>query len=97
MKTLDTVAALLGEILSLDPLEMGSSFPLSPAAGVAPMDVAKLAIACERAFGFSLFDEKIAQWETLGDVGDHIDELLEEGLAEPTQRSDEDRTAWYYE
>lgn len=97
MKTLNTVAALLGEILSQDPSEMGPAFPLSPENGVDPMDVAKLAMACEQAFGFALFDEKVAAWRTLGDVCRHIDELLEEGLAEPTQRSDEDRLGWYYE
>ena len=97
MKTLDTAAALLGEILSMDPLEMGSSFSLSPENDVMPIDVAKLAIACEKAFGFPLFDEKVALWKTLEDVCRHIDELLEEGLAEPTQRSDEDRVDWYYE
>lgn len=93
----ETVAGLLGEILSGDPLELRERFLLIPENGVTLLEVAKLAIACEEAFGLSLHDEKIAQWETLGDVCRHVGELLEEGLAEPTERTDEERTGWYYE
>ena len=98
MNTLNKVTTMLSEILSIDPADITPSFPLtSSQSGVEPIDVAKLAIACERAFGFPLFDEKIAEWRTVADVCEHIDELLEEGLAEATERTDEDRIGWYYE
>ncbi|MDL2319399.1 hypothetical protein LJC74_10105 [Eubacteriales bacterium OttesenSCG-928-A19] len=94
MSVLNKVTRLLGEILSCDPLDISVSCRLD---GIAPIDLAKLAIACEGAFGFPLYDEKIAEWQTLGDACRHIDELLEEGMAESTERSDEDRIGWYYE
>lgn len=79
-------------------LHMGSvTQPAWAEQGVTPMDIAKLAIACEQAFGIALYDEKIAQWETVGDVCRHIEELLDEGQAEAVEHTDEDRTAWYYE
>lgn len=90
------VAGLLGEILQRDAQEIRPSMPLGRQPGVEPVDVAKLAIACEDAFGFALYDEKIAACQTLGDLCTHIERLLEEGLAESTERSDADRTNWYY-
>ena len=97
MNVCKTVVALLSEILSGDPDEMDASFSLTRANSVAPIDIAKLAIACEQAFRIALYDEKIAEWKTVGDVCRHVAELLEEGQAEDTERSDEDRTAWFYE
>lgn len=97
MKVFKTVAALLGEILLRDPFEFSAAFALSPENGVAPIDVAKLAIACEKAFSLALYDEKVAEWKTLGGVCAHLEELLEEGLAEPAERTDADRVGWYYE
>ena len=97
MKTMSRIADLLGEILSRDAYDFSHTFRLSTENGVTPLDVAKLAIACEQTFGFPLYDEKIAQWRTLGDAARHIDELLEEGQAESTARTDEDRVGWYYE
>lgn len=96
-KVHSVVVDLLSEILSGDPLDMNAAFRLTPENGVAPIDIAKLAIACEKAFGIPLYNEKIAQWETVGDVCGHIQRLLDEGLAEPTQRTDADRVGWYYE
>lgn len=92
-----TVVRLLSEILAGDPLDISTTFLLAPENGVTPIDIAKLAIACEKEFGFSLFDEKIAQWKTVGDACAHIEELLEEGLGESIDRSDEDRIDWFYE
>lgn len=97
MNVFRTVAGLLGEILSRDERDISAAFALTPENRVAPVDVAKLAIACEKAFGLSLYDEKVAAWETVGDAVRHVEELLEEGVAEPVERTDADRTAWYYE
>lgn len=97
MKVYPTVTDLLSEILLRERTELTPSYPLTSAGRVTPMDVAKLAIACERAFGLTLYDEKIAQWQTVADVCRLIEELLEEGQGEKTERTDDDRTAWYYE
>ena len=91
------VTSLLGEILACDATIMGPSFPLAPSHGVQPLDIAKLAIACEEAFHFPLFDEKVAEWKTLEDACSQISQLLEEGQGEPSQRTDEERLSWYYE
>lgn len=91
------IVELFSEILSGDPDDMGASFSLTQANDVAPIDVAKLAIACERVFRIPLYDEKIAEWKTLGDAFRHVEELLEEGQAEATERSEEERTDWFYE
>lgn len=97
MNIYKTVTNLLGDITSADPYDMRPGFRLSPENGIAPIDVARLAIACEKKFRIPLYDEKIAEWETLGDVCAHLERLLEEGLAEPLERTDRDRTGWYYE
>lgn len=97
MHTKRRVTELLSNILSCAPEDLHRAFALTPANGVAPIDIARLAIACEEAFGLTLYDEKIAAWETVGDVCAHLDALLEEGLAEKTERTEDDRTAWFYE
>lgn len=97
MNVQKTVSRLLGEILLRDAYDIRAAFPLTAENRVTPIDIAKLAIACERAFRLTLFDERIAQWRTVGDACGHIEALLEEGMAEPTERTDEERTAWYYE
>ena len=97
MLTYETVAELLGAMLSQDPQELDRAFILSPENGIQPLDRARLAIACEETFHLSLYDEEIAQWKTLEDACTHIDALLGEGYAEPTERTDEERLGWYYE
>ena len=97
MAAFHTVMGLLNEILSLDLRDTGVSLPLNEANGVSPMDIARLAIACETEFGFPLYDEKIAQWKTIGDVCKRIEELLEEGQGENPERNEDERTAWFYE
>lgn len=96
MSTLHTVAALLSEIIAQREEEITPSFRLAPPA-VTPIDVARLAIALEEAFGIPLYDEKIARWRTVHDACAHLDALLEAGLAEATERTEADRTAWFYE
>lgn len=92
-----TAVDLLSRVLSADREDIGMAFGLTEANGVTPMEVAKFAIACEKTFGLTLYDEKIAQWRTVGDACRHISELLEEGQAEAVERSEDDRTAWFYE
>ncbi|NLV59311.1 MAG: acyl carrier protein [Clostridiales bacterium] len=97
MKVHPTVARLMAEILSADGSEMTPNFPLGPGSGIDPIDVAKLAIACEETFGFALFDEKVAQWRVLGDASRQIEELTEEGQGQATEKTEEERAAWFYE
>ncbi len=96
-----TVVDLLAEVLARDArdldMDLEEDFALTPENRVEPVDIAKLAIACERTYRLALRDEEVAQWRTLGDAMAHVARLLEEGQAEPTERSEEDRTAWFYE
>ena len=96
-KVNEKVVGLLGDILSAEPEELKASFALTAANGVLPIDIAKLAISCEEAFGFSLCDEEIAEWKMVADVCRHIEELIEDGQAEAAEKTEEDRVDWYYE
>lgn len=88
---------ILSEILSLDPTECSPSFLLTKQNGVEPIDIAELCIALEAAWGITLHDEQVSQWRRLSDAIRCVEQLLEEGQAEPLQREDEDRIDWYYE
>ncbi len=92
-----TVSELLAEVLKNDAHGFKKDDALSPANGIMPMDIAKLAILCEHAYHVVLRDEIIADWRTLGDVEAHVAHLIEAGEAEPLEREEEDRTAWFYE
>ncbi len=92
-----TVSELLGEILRRDGSDFGPRFALTAQNGVEPIDIAKLAIACEAAFRLVLHDEEVAQWRVLGDASAHVARLLEAGDAQPLEREEEDRVAWFYE
>lgn len=97
MNTARKVMEVVGEALSRVPEELSVGFALTPANRVEKVDVAKIAIALEEAFGLTLWDERVAQWRRLGDVLGYIQELLEQGEGEPLERNDEERVAWYYE
>ena len=96
MNVYETASELLSSILAGNTGELDHRFSLSVGNGVAPIDVAKFAIACEKAFKLALHDEDIADWQTLGDACEHIEALLEMGDAEPLERDEGDRTAWFY-
>lgn len=90
-------ARFLSAVLSRDVYEMGRAFALTRENGVDPVDTARLVLALEKEYKLRIFDEKAAGWKTLGDACAHVERLLAEGEAEPLERSDADRTAWYYE
>lgn len=92
-----TVIDLASNILSGEKREITAAYRLTRDNKVAPIDVAELAIRCEKAFGFLLMDEKIAQWETIGDACATIEEALEEGMDQKTIRTEDERTDWFYE
>lgn len=91
------VAQLFSEILLRDATELAPAFALNRKSGVEPLDIAKLAMAMETHWDFTMHDERVAEWRTLGDAMAYATELLEDGQGGPAQRSDEDRTAWFYE
>ena len=88
---------LLASIIQQNADELSLQFALTRENHVEPLDIAKLAIACEAYFGMTLHDERIAQWRLLSDAAAYIEELLEDGQDQPALRSDEERVAWYYE
>lgn len=97
MNVAETVVTLLSEILTRDPMDLPASMTLDAEYDVSPIDVARLAIACEKAFGIALYDEKVAQWHTLNDVCQHLEGLMEAGLAKKPIVTEAERTAWHYE
>lgn len=97
MNILQTVSSRLSEILGRRSEDFSAHYALSPSNGVMPIDIAALAIACERAFGIALYDEKVIAWQTVGDAVRHIEKLHEDGQHENTERTDSDREAWFYE
>ncbi len=92
-----TVAELMGMILSRDPQEMAPGFALRRENRVEPLDVAKLAMAMEEHWNVRIFDEEIAEWRSLRDASACMRQMLEDGWDQPEQRSEEERTAWFYE
>lgn len=91
------VAQLFSGILLRDAAELTPAFALNRKNGAEPLDIAKLAMAMEAHWGFTMHDDRVAEWRTLGDAMAYATELLEDGQGGPVQRSDEDRTAWFYE
>ncbi len=92
-----TVGELLGEVLRHDFQAYSPSFALTRENGVEPIDIAKLAMACERVYRVTLNDEEIAEWHTLGDANAHVQRLLDAGDDKALARDDTDRTGWFYE
>lgn len=88
----ETVAELWAHIRKMDARELREESPLD-----SPMDIARFAIACEKAFPIPFYDEEVAKWQRLSDVCAYIQGQLDMGMGEPTEREDEDRTAWFYE
>lgn len=91
------VRRLLAEIISVDAEDIMPRMALTSGRGVTPIDVASLIIACEKEFKITIHDEDVLTFGCVADLAAHIDQMLEEGQAEPTERTQEDRTAWFYE
>ena len=97
MKVFEVAAGLLGDVISRDSQELNEDVMLCIENDIDSIDIARFAIACEETFGLVLHDEKIAAWQTLGDACTHIEKLLEDGQAERTERTEEERIGWFYE
>lgn len=91
------VRRLLADIISVEPEDITAAMTLTYDNGVDPIDVAALVIACEKEFKVTIHDEDVAGFGCAGDLAAYIDKLLEAGLYEMPERTEEDRTAWFYE
>jgi acyl carrier protein len=91
------VRKLLAEILSVEAEDVTARMPLTKDYGVDPLDIAKLIIACEREFKVLIYDEDVLDFRCVSDIAAYIDNLLSLGLNEMPERTEEDRTAWFYE
>lgn len=91
------VKKLLVEIIGVEAEDVTARMPLTKDNGVDPLDIAKLIIACEREFKVTIHDEDVLDFHCAGDIAAYIDNLLSLGLNEMPERTEEDRTAWFYE
>ena len=91
------VNKLLADIISVDPEDISAKMPLTRDNGVEPIDIAALVIACEKEFRITIHDEDVSTFACTADLAEHIDQMLEAGLNEIPERTEEDRTAWFYE
>ena len=91
------VKKMLADIISIDPEDISSRMALTKANGVDPIDVACLVIACEKEFGITIHDEDVLAIRSVAGLAAHIDQMLNDGINEPAERTEEDRTAWFYE
>lgn len=90
---LERIIDLMSDILQrdADPL-----LTLDDDGGVTLLDVARLVISVEHAFAITIPDECAAEWATLSDASDFVDDLLEAGEAGTPIKDDEDRAGWFY-
>lgn len=91
------VRKLLSEIIGVEAEDITTRMPLTKDNGVDPLDIAKLIIACEKEFKVTIHDEDVLSFHCAGNIADYIDNLLSLGLNEMPERTEEDRTAWFYE
>ncbi len=91
--TIDRTCDLMARILQRD---VDPTLTLDEEGGVTALDIARLAIAAEHAFGINLMDERIAGWKTLADAAEYIEELMDAGEAGKAIKEDNERTGWYY-
>lgn len=91
------VRKLLSEIIGVEAEDITSMMPLTKDNGVDPLDIAKLIIACEKEFKVTIHDEDVLDFRCAYDIAAYIDNLLSLGLFDMPERTEEDRTAWFYE
>ena len=91
------VRRLLADILGMDQEDVPSKMTLNKDSGVEPLDIASLVIACEKEFKLTIHDEDVLYFKTVADLSAYIDRMLDEGLSDTPEVTEEDRTAWFYE
>ena len=91
------VRRLLAGILSVDPEDVSPKMGLTRDFGVEPIDLASLVIACEKEFKLTIHDEDVLTFASVAGLAAHIDRMIDEGLNDTPEVTEEDRTAWFYE
>ena len=91
------VTRMLADIISADEEDISPKMPLTGVNGVYPIDLAGLIIACEKEFRITIHDEDVLTFGCIADLAAYIDQMALDGLAETPERTEEDRTAWFYE
>lgn len=94
---LQKVIMLLGGVIGAGQLQITSWLRLSGHGYITPIERAKLILACEQEFSITIHDEDAYGFQTLGDLAEYIERLLEAGMTNTPELKDEDRVAWYYE
>lgn len=92
---LQKVIMLLGGIVGSGQLQITAGLRLS--CHITPIERAKLILACEQEFFVTIHDEDAYGFQTLGNLAEYIERLLEAGMTNTPELKDEDRVAWYYE
>lgn len=92
---LQKVIMLLGGIIGSGQLQITAGLRLP--CHITPIERAKLILACEQEFSITIHDEDAYGFQTLGDLAEYIERLLEAGMTNTPELKDEDRVAWYYE
>lgn len=86
---------LLAEILGIAPEDITAETDLTSENNVEPISLAKLVMACERAFGITIHDEYVHTFVRVKDLLAYIAEQIDLcGDAPP--KDDRDRSSWYY-
>lgn len=75
--TASKVAYLLAEILGVEEDGITEETAFTKEYGIEPIDVAKLVIAAEKKFHVTIYDDEASAFQTVADVADHIDKILE--------------------
>lgn len=78
MMTLDIIISLLSGVISVSESDLRGKTPLTPEYDIEPIDIAKLMIEIEKRFEVTIHDEDVHQFETLNDVADYVDALIDE-------------------
>ena len=91
------VRRLLADILCIDLEDVSTKSALTQDFGVEPLDLASLIIACEKTYKLTIHDEDVLTFKNIADLAAYIDQMLDEGLNDAPEVTEEDRTAWFYE
>ena len=76
--TLDIIRSLLSEIICVPGDELRGGTPLTPEYDIEALDIAKLVIEIEKRFEVTILDEDVHTFQTLRDVAEYVDALIDE-------------------
>lgn len=70
------LAGILTEIVEIDEEDITPETPLTKAAGVEALQLAKLIMECERNFKVTLHDEDVHTFKCVNDIVEYIEKIL---------------------